>query len=53
MNLALSDESYQKYKATGIPFAAEIPVVAAPRYVKLVVYEYRSGSVGAATTRVR
>jgi VWFA-related protein len=53
MNLALGDESYQKYKASGIPFTAEIPVTAPPRYVKLVVYEYRSGSVGAATTKVK
>ena len=53
INLALSDESYQKYKATGIPYTAEIPATVPPRYVKLVVYEYRSGSVGAATTKVK
>ncbi len=53
MNLALSEESYQKFKATGIPYTADIPTVAPPRYVKIVVYEYRSGSVGAGTARVK
>jgi hypothetical protein len=53
LNLALSDESYQHFKAGGIPYTAKIPASVAPRYVKLVIYEYRSGSVGAATTKVR
>ena len=53
MKLALSEESYQRFKTAGIPYTAKVPASVAPRYVKLVVYEYRSGSVGAATTKIK
>ena len=51
--LALTEESYQRFKKAGIPYTAKVPASVAPRYVKLVVYEYRSGSVGAATTKIK
>jgi VWFA-related protein len=53
MNLALKDDSYQRYKQQGIPFSAKVPVTGDARRVKVVVYDYRSDLVGAMSAKVK
>ena len=53
MNLALKDDSYQRYKAQGIPFSATVPVKDDAKRVKVVVYDYRSDLVGAMSAKVK
>ena len=53
MNLALKDDTYQRYKAQGIPFSAKVPVRDAAKRVKVVVYDYRSDLVGAMSAKVK
>jgi VWFA-related protein len=53
MNLALKDDTYQRYKQQGIPFSAKVPVKGDARRVKVIVYDYRSDLVGAMSAKVR
>ncbi len=55
MDLALKDGTYAQYKlhGKGIPYTARVPVTGDPRYVKVVVYDFKSDLVGAMTARVR
>ncbi len=53
INLALKDDSYQRYKEDGIPFSAKIPVKGDAKRVKVVVYDYRTDLVGAMSAKVK
>jgi VWFA-related protein len=53
MNLALKEDSYQRYKQQGIPFSAKVPVKGDARRVKVVVYDYKSDLVGAMSAKVK
>ena len=53
MNLALKDETYQRYREQGIPFSARISVKGDPKRVKVVIYDYRSDLVGAMSAKVK
>jgi VWFA-related protein len=53
MNLALKDDTYQRYKQQGIPYSVKVPVKSAARRVKVVVYDYRSDLVGAMSAKVK
>jgi hypothetical protein len=53
VNLALKDDTYTRYKDQGIPYTVRVPVTGDPRYVKVVVYDFRSDLVGAMTTKVK
>jgi hypothetical protein len=53
MNLALKDDSYQRFKADGIPYKTRVPVRGDAHHVKVIVYDFRSDLVGAMTARVR
>jgi VWFA-related protein len=53
VNLALKDDTYARYKEVGIPYTARVSVRGDPRYVKIVVYDFRSDLVGSMTTKVK
>jgi VWFA-related protein len=53
MNLALKDDTYQRYKDQGIRYTAHVPVTGDPRYAKVVVYDFRSDLVGTMTAKVK
>jgi VWFA-related protein len=53
MNLALKDDSYQRYKQQGIPLSAKVAVKGDPKRVKVVVYDYRADLVGAMSAKVK
>jgi VWFA-related protein len=53
VNLALKDDSYQRYKQQGIPVSVKVPVKSDARRVKVVVYDYRSDLVGAMSAKVK
>ena len=53
INLALSDETYQKYVRDGIPYSASVPVTGVPKNVKVVVYDRRTDRLGAQTAKVK
>jgi VWFA-related protein len=53
MTLALTDDTYQRFKRDGIPYATHVPATGASRYVKVVVYDLLSGRVGAMTAKVK
>ena len=53
MNLALTEVTYYRFVREGIPCKVRIPATRAPRYVKVVVFDYRFGNVGAMTAKVR
>jgi hypothetical protein len=53
MTLNLTVGSYQRYTREGIPYTARVPVTAAPKTVKVVVYDPASDLTGSAVTRVK
>ena len=53
MKLNLSEASYTRYARDGIPYTARVPVKAAPRTVKVIVYDPASDLAGSAVAHVK
>lgn len=53
MDLRLKADTYQRLLKEGIAYKMEMPVKGMPRYVKVVVYDYRGDLTGSAVSRVR
>lgn len=53
VGLNLSEGSYRRYLRDGIPYTARVPVKAAPRLVKVVVYDAASDLAGSTVTKLR
>ena len=53
ITLNLTDDSYRRYARSGIPYAVRIPVKAAPRYVKVVVYDPAADLAGSTVQRLK
>jgi len=53
VRLTLTEDSYRRYLRSGIPYTARIPVKAAPRWVKAVVYDAASDLAGSTVTRLK
>jgi VWFA-related protein len=48
IDLNLSEETFQKVIAEGLPYTQRVPVRAAPAYVKVIAYDYGSDRTGSA-----
>jgi VWFA-related protein len=53
MRLNLSEASYTRYARDGIPYTARVPVKAAPKTVKVIVYDPASDLAGSAVAQVK
>jgi VWFA-related protein len=53
MKLNLTDASYTWYAREGIPYTARVPVKAAPKLVKVIVYDPASDLAGSAVAQVK
>jgi hypothetical protein len=53
VELDLSDATYQRFKAGGIPYTATLPAPPDIRAVKIVVYDYAADLVGSLVLPVR
>jgi hypothetical protein len=53
VSLALGDASYRRAVDGGIAVTVRVPVKAAPRYVKAVVYDHAADLVGSAAAKLR
>lgn len=53
VDLSLKDRTYAQYKIQGIPYTARVPVTGNPRFVKVVVYDFKSDLIGAMTAKVK
>jgi VWFA-related protein len=53
VELALTDDTYQKFKEGGIPYSAELPAPPDLKAVKIVVYDYTADLVGSLVLPVR
>jgi hypothetical protein len=53
VELDLSEATYQKFKAGGIPYTATLPAPPEIRAVKIVVYDYAADLVGSLVLPVR
>ncbi len=53
LDLSLKDDTFQRYSREGFPLSASLSMVAKPRYVKLVVYDYASDLVGSRTITLK
>jgi hypothetical protein len=53
VNLTLTDEQLQRVMKEGATFPARVPLTAAPRALKVIVYDYGADLVGSSVTRVR
>jgi VWFA-related protein len=53
VELTLSEDTYQRYLRSGIPYTVRVPVAGAPRWVKVVVYDYGRDLLGSAVVKLR
>jgi len=53
INLDLTEATYQRVKREGIAYAIRVPVKAAPRWSKVIVYDYASDLLGSVVTQIR
>lgn len=53
IDLNLTEETYRRAVKDGIPYSIRVPVTAAPRWSKVVVYDYRSDLLGSSAVRIR
>jgi VWFA-related protein len=52
-NLNLTDATYQRALTAGLPIAIDVPVTAAAKYVKAVIYDYTADLVGSAFMTIK
>jgi len=53
IRLNLRDDTYQRFLRSDIPYTARVAVKAAPRWVKVVVYDAASDLAGSTVTRLK
>ena len=53
MSLELSEETYERFRRGGIPYAVHVTAKGVPRHVKMVVYDRPTDRVGAWTATVK
>jgi hypothetical protein len=53
MDFKLTEETRQRLLSGGLTYSTEVAVKEPPRYVKVVVYDYRADRVGSAIVRMR
>jgi VWFA-related protein len=53
VGLNLTEDSYRKYLREGVPYTVRVAVKAAPRYVKVVVYDTASDLAGSMIMRLK
>jgi len=53
MDFKLTDETYRRLRAGGLTYSTEVVVKEPPRFVKVVVYDYRADRVGSAVVKMR
>ena len=52
-DLSIPEAAYQQWLQTGIRRTIRVPIEAAPKYVKVVVYDYGSDRVGSAMVTIK
>ena len=52
VDLDLTDQNYEIFKARGVSYTATVPVKADPAYVKVVAYDYGADALGSALVRL-
>ena len=53
IDLKLKDETYQRYLRDGIAFDVTIRAATAPKYVKVIVYDYAADLLGSSIVKVK
>jgi len=53
VDLKLKDDTYQRYMREGIPFDVTMRAAQAPRYVKVIVYDYAADLLGSAIVKLK
>jgi len=53
MDLKLTDATYQRFLADGIPHQVRIPITGIPAYVKVIAYDFNADIVGSVIVRVQ
>ena len=53
LELDLSDATYQKFSAAGVPYTATLPAPPDIKAVKIVVYDYAADLVGSLILPIR
>ena len=53
IDLKLKDENYQRYLRDGIPFEVTMRAAQAPKYVKVIVYDYAADLLGSSIVKLR
>ena len=48
VDLRMDEAQYARFRASGVMFSVNVPVKAAPKFVKVVVYDYTTDKVGTA-----
>ena len=53
VDLKLKDENYQRYLREGIPFEVTMRAAQAPKYVKVIVYDYAADLLGSSIVKLK
>ena len=53
VDLKLKDENYQRYLREGIPFEVTMRAALAPKYVKVIVYDYAADLLGSSIVKLK
>jgi hypothetical protein len=52
VDLDLTDQNYEIFKARGLSYTQNLPVTGDPAYVKVIVYDYAADALGSALVRI-
>ena len=52
VDLDLTDQNYEIFKARGVSYTQTVPVTADPAYVKVIVYDYAADALGSTLVRM-
>jgi hypothetical protein len=53
LDLKLTDATYQRFLADGIPHQVRIPITGVPTYVKVIAYDFNADLVGSVVVKIR
>ena len=53
LSVAVTDERFEQIMKQGLAYSVRIPLVARPRYLKVVVYNYEADLVGSTVVTMR
>jgi hypothetical protein len=52
VDLDLTDQNYEVFKASGLSYTQNLPVNGDPAYVKVIVYDYAADVLGSTLVRI-